>query len=83
MSFLVDETYTTAESYVFVQEDGERSIIMASGATSMINGETAIKNFRELSIFSIFFVFASVSFISLFVYKFFIVFFYLFFGRLL
>ena len=82
MSFSVDETYTTAESYVFVQEDGERSIIMASGATSMINGETGIKNFRELSIFSIFFVFASVSFISLFVYKFFIVFFYLFFGRL-
>ena len=70
MFLLVDETYTTAESYVFVQEDGERSIIMASGATSMISGETAIKNFGELSSFSlfVFLFFAFVPFISLFVY---------------
>lgn len=33
---VVDAAYTTAESYVFLQPDGERSIIMASGATSLI-----------------------------------------------
>ena len=33
----VSPHHTTAESYVFLQPDGERSIIMASGATSTIN----------------------------------------------
>lgn len=32
----VSNDYTTAESYVLLQPDGERSIIMASGATSLI-----------------------------------------------
>ena len=35
----VDDGYTTAESYVMLQLDGERSIIMASGATSLIDNK--------------------------------------------
>jgi len=33
----VKEEYTSSESFVFLQTDGERSIIMAPGATSLIN----------------------------------------------
>jgi hypothetical protein len=40
---LVGAEHTTAESYVFLQPDGERSIIMASGGTSTIDAEV-IKN---------------------------------------
>eukprot|EP00047_Mylnosiga_fluctuans_P000752 m.201808 g.201808 ORF g.201808 m.201808 type:complete len:576 (-) comp10105_c0_seq19:113-1840(-) len=41
----VSDKYVTAESYVFLQPDGERSIIMASGATSMIDAAAMTKFF--------------------------------------
>ena len=41
----VDPAYTTAESYVILQEDGERSIIMASGGTSEIDAEVVDRHF--------------------------------------
>ena len=40
----MSDVYTTAQSYVFIQQDGERSIIMASGATSIIN-KKAVEEF--------------------------------------
>lgn len=39
----VSDQFTTAESLIFLQEDGERSIIMASGATSLINAEVSLR----------------------------------------
>eukprot|EP00462_Mataza_sp_D1_P021607 CAMPEP_0175128752 /NCGR_PEP_ID=MMETSP0087-20121206/5101_1 /TAXON_ID=136419 /ORGANISM="Unknown Unknown, Strain D1" /LENGTH=584 /DNA_ID=CAMNT_0016410845 /DNA_START=47 /DNA_END=1801 /DNA_ORIENTATION=+ len=53
----VDDSYTTAESYVMLQTDGERSIIMASGATSLIDdvvGTRLSKNFSGVCESSIF-----------------------------
>eukprot|EP00037_Helgoeca_nana_P015689 m.146868 g.146868 ORF g.146868 m.146868 type:complete len:581 (+) comp23126_c1_seq6:1356-3098(+) len=38
-------SYATAESYVLLQDDGERSIVMATGSTSEIDGSTATKHF--------------------------------------
>ena len=43
----VSEEYMTAQSYVFVQQDGERSIIMASGATSLINDKVVYEFFAD------------------------------------
>jgi sugar/nucleoside kinase (ribokinase family) len=43
----VCDSYTTAESYVLLQDDGERSIIMATGSTSEINAEAAMEHFSE------------------------------------
>jgi sugar/nucleoside kinase (ribokinase family) len=43
----VDKAYTTAESYVILAADGERSIIMATGATSLITDEVVRKHFSE------------------------------------
>ena len=34
----VEKGATTGQSFVFVQKDGERSIVMATGATSLITG---------------------------------------------
>ena len=45
----VSDTYTTAQSYVFIQQDGERSIIMASGATSIIKKQT-VEEFFGMSL---------------------------------
>lgn len=42
----VDSEYTTAESFILLQGDGERSIIMASGATSQITDDVVTKNFE-------------------------------------
>ena len=39
------EDYATSESYVLLQDDGERSIIMATGSTSEINAEAAMEHF--------------------------------------
>ncbi len=44
----MSEEYTTAQSYVFIQQDGERSIIMASGATSLINKKAVEEFFGKL-----------------------------------
>eukprot|EP00111_Clytia_hemisphaerica_P017200 TCONS_00050905-protein len=44
---VVKDEYTSSESYVFLQPDGERSIIMAPGATSLINGDAVKKNFGQ------------------------------------
>eukprot|EP00040_Diaphanoeca_grandis_P016497 m.85136 g.85136 ORF g.85136 m.85136 type:complete len:595 (-) comp25835_c0_seq2:324-2108(-) len=44
---VVSDEYTTAESYVLLQEDGERSIIMASGSTSQITAEVAQQHFDQ------------------------------------
>ena len=41
----VSDQYVTAESYIFLEPEGERSIIMASGATSLINHEAMSKFF--------------------------------------
>eukprot|EP00117_Sycon_ciliatum_P041725 scpid61268/ scgid4977/ Arabinose 5-phosphate isomerase KdsD; Pa-KdsD len=41
----VKDSYTTAQSLVFVEEGGERSIIMAKGATSQINKEQVAESF--------------------------------------
>ena len=49
--FLVSDEYTTAQSYVFVQQDGERSIIMASGATSIINKKAVEEFFGKLLLY--------------------------------
>ncbi|XP_046855814.1 uncharacterized protein LOC124448907 isoform X2 [Xenia sp. Carnegie-2017] len=38
----------TGESLIFVQEDGERSIIMATGATSLLNEKTVASYFGEV-----------------------------------
>jgi len=43
----VDDSYTTAESYVILALDGERSIIMASGATSLISSDVVRNHFSE------------------------------------
>jgi arabinose-5-phosphate isomerase len=44
----VSQEYTTAESYVLSQpHDGERSIIMASGSTSQIDGEAMSRLFER------------------------------------
>jgi len=43
----VSDTYTTAQSYVFIQQDGERSIVMASGATSIIKKHIVEEFFEE------------------------------------
>ncbi|XP_065826108.1 uncharacterized protein [Oscarella lobularis] len=43
----VSDKYTTAESYVFVQEDGERSIIMARGATSLMDADAVQAHFGD------------------------------------
>ena len=43
----MDDSYTTAESYVILDLHGERSIIMASGATSLINNEIVKAHFSE------------------------------------
>jgi ribokinase len=43
----VDAAYTTAESYVILATDGERSIIMATGATSLITDHVVKKHFSE------------------------------------
>jgi len=45
----VDDNFVSAESYVFVQEDGERSIIMAPGATSLID-QNAVRKYFESAI---------------------------------
>ena len=42
---LVSEDHSSSESFVFLQPDGERSIIMASGSTSIIDGHVARKYF--------------------------------------
>eukprot|EP00041_Stephanoeca_diplocostata_P017437 m.351297 g.351297 ORF g.351297 m.351297 type:complete len:596 (-) comp20697_c0_seq1:137-1924(-) len=39
--------YTTAESYVLLQDDGERSILMATGSTSQIDASAARKFFAS------------------------------------
>lgn len=43
----IQNDYTTAESFVFVQQDGERSIVMASGATSLISEDKVTNYFKE------------------------------------
>ncbi|XP_028413198.1 uncharacterized protein LOC114536040 [Dendronephthya gigantea] len=43
----VSKEFTTGESFVFVQEDGERSIIMATGATSILNDKIAKQYFEN------------------------------------
>lgn len=43
----VDPAFKTAESFIFLQEDGERSIIMATGATSLIDGPAAAASFTQ------------------------------------
>ena len=34
-------SFSSKQSFVFVQEDGERSIVMATGATSLMNEKIA------------------------------------------
>ncbi|CAB4027692.1 aRABinose 5-phosphate isomerase, partial [Paramuricea clavata] len=43
----VSKKFTTGESFVFVQEDGERSIVMATGATSLMNEKIARHYFEK------------------------------------
>ena len=40
-----------SQSFVFVQEDGERSIVMATGATSLMNRETTTRYFGIVQYF--------------------------------
>ena len=47
----VSDVYTTAQSYVFIQQDGERSIIMASGATSIMNKKAVEEFFGKFSLY--------------------------------
>lgn len=41
----VGSMYPTAQCHVFVQEDGERSIVMAPAATSLINSKAVMEHF--------------------------------------
>lgn len=58
----VSDTYTTAQSYVFIQQDGERSIIMASGATSIITKHTVEEFFGKIFFNEIFVVVFDIKF---------------------
>jgi sugar/nucleoside kinase (ribokinase family) len=43
----VDSQSKTGECHVFIQENGERTILMAKGASSLINSQAVENHFRE------------------------------------